>query len=340
MSTLALYKSYVRLIIGSVVSIDVSLPEIWNNWYRFRRGKKSSHELEKFQYHLEANLFALYKDIQQHTYAHGEYRKFIVADNKRREISVSCIRDRVLHRLLYEYLIERYDKTFIYDIWSCRKGKGLTKAIARAQQFMTRYRRLYIWRSDVTKFFDNVVHTKLLEILQRKPHDPMALYLLTEVIASYQVSENAWGRKGIPIGNLTSQVFSNIYLNEFDRFISHTIKPLAYMRYGDDFIVIMENKAALEDARKRGTTFLKEVLDLSVNPKNDIIIRIKQGIYFLGVEIFPSGRRLRKRNWHRASTRVNARNIGSYWGLVSQHSTVRQQKQFDWILAETIFNEL
>lgn len=322
------------------MSIDISLSEIWNNWYRFRQGKKPSHELEKFQFYLESNLFRLCQEIQAGTYTHGGYRKFVVADNKRREISVSSIRDRVVHRLIYEYLVDVYDKTFIYDVWSCRKGKGLTKAITRAQQFMSRYRQSYIWRSDVTKFFDNVNHATLLRILSRKDHDAKAMYLLKQVINSYHVSETENGHKGIPIGNLTSQVFSNIYLNEFDRYVSHEIRPQAYMRYGDDFIVIMKDKNELEAARVQCLAFLKDVLDLSVNPKSDIIIKAKEGIYFLGVEIYPSGRRLRKRNWHRASTRVNARNIGSYWGLISQHAPKRQQKQFDWILVEQVFNDL
>ena len=117
-------------------SIDLSLKNIWRSWFEFRKGKRASNELHEFQYHLEKNLYALFKDLNYGTYRHGCYKKFIVCDNKRREISVASIRDRVVHRLIYEWLEKIYDKTFIYDAWSCRKGKGLLGTIERAQVFL------------------------------------------------------------------------------------------------------------------------------------------------------------------------------------------------------------
>lgn len=102
-------------------------------------GKRASFEMHNFQYHLEKNLFDLFKDLNNGCYWHGGYRKFIVCDNKRREISVASVRDRVVHRLIYNYLEKLYDKIFIYDAWSCRKGKGLLGAIERAQSFLKSY---------------------------------------------------------------------------------------------------------------------------------------------------------------------------------------------------------
>ncbi|MCK9186315.1 reverse transcriptase [Candidatus Gracilibacteria bacterium] len=112
-------------------SIDLSLKNIWESWFAFRKGKKATDELHSFQYYLEKNLYELFEDLNSGKYRHGEYRKFIVCDNKRREISVANIRDRIVHRLVYDYLEKIYDKTFIYDAWSCRKGKGLIGAIER-----------------------------------------------------------------------------------------------------------------------------------------------------------------------------------------------------------------
>ncbi len=112
-------------------SIDLSLKNIWHSWFKFKKGKHAGTELYTFQYYLEKNLYELFKDLNNETYQHGSYKKFIVCDNKRREISVANIRDRVVHRLIYDYLVEIYDKTFIYDAWSCRKGKGLLGAIER-----------------------------------------------------------------------------------------------------------------------------------------------------------------------------------------------------------------
>lgn len=119
-------------------SIDLSLKNIWRSWFAFRKGKRTSNELHDFQYHLEKNLYGLFKDLNQGTYRHGGYRQFTVCDNKRREISVANIRDRVVHRLLYDFLEKIYDKTFIYDAWSCRKNKGLLGAINRTNYFLKR----------------------------------------------------------------------------------------------------------------------------------------------------------------------------------------------------------
>lgn len=120
-------------------SIDLSLKNIWESWFKFRKGKKATDELHNFQYYLEKNLYNLFKDLNSGKYRHGNYKKFIVCDNKRREISVASISDRVVHRLIYDYLGKIYDKTFIYDAWSCRKGKGLLGAIEKTVCFLQRY---------------------------------------------------------------------------------------------------------------------------------------------------------------------------------------------------------
>ncbi len=143
--------------------------------------------MERFTYFLEGNLYQLYIDLNNGQYKHGGYKKFIVTDNKRREIRVASIMDRVVHRLLYEYLTEIYDKTFIFDVWSCRKKKGLLGAIERAQKFLRKYPKSFVWRSDVKKFFDNVNHVTLLKIISLKISDKQAIWILKEIINSYFV---------------------------------------------------------------------------------------------------------------------------------------------------------
>ncbi len=123
---------------GSEESIDLSLKNIWISWFEFRKGKRVGCEIDDFQYHLEQRLFELFRDLNNGSYNHGGYRKFVVCDNKRREISVASVRDRVVHRLVYDFLVEIYDNTFIFDAWSCRKGKGLMGAIERTQEFLRR----------------------------------------------------------------------------------------------------------------------------------------------------------------------------------------------------------
>ena len=148
--------------------IGLELKDIWNAWFEFRKGKRPSTDIHEFQYFLESGLFQLHKDLVDKTYVHGGYRRFIVCDNKRREISVSPVVDRVVHRLLYDYLVPIWDKTFIYDAWSCRKGKGLLGAIERAQSFLKSYPRAHVWRADVKKFFDSVNHEILMDLIMKR----------------------------------------------------------------------------------------------------------------------------------------------------------------------------
>jgi len=136
--------------------IDLSLSNIWQSYFKFKKGKKLSQELEEFNYYLEENLRSLHRDLNDGNYKHSGYRKFVVTDNKRREISVASIRDRVVHRLVYEFLCSIYNETFIFDAWSCRKNKGLIGAIERTQNFVNRKPNSFIWRSDIRKFFDSV----------------------------------------------------------------------------------------------------------------------------------------------------------------------------------------
>ena len=288
------------------VSIDLSLSNIWKNWYKFRQGKRKTKELEHFQYFLEENLRQLHFDLNSGQYQHGGYRKFIVEDTKRREISVADIRDRIVHRLLYEYLTEIYDKTFIYDVWSCRKNKGLVGAIERAQNFLKKYSKYYVWRTDIKKFFDNIDHQILMKILSLKIINLEATYLLKEII----------------------------------RFVKHIIKPQAYLRYGDDFIIISDNLNKLKLTREEVKKFLVENLRLEINAQNDIIVKAKRGLKFLGIKIFPKGKTLNKRNWQKARARLNLRNISSYSGLVRKYSAEKRIKEFNWIILDKLSEEI
>lgn len=145
---------------------------------------------------------------------------------------------------------------------------------------------------------------------------------------------NCARQKGIPIGNLTSQIFSNIYLNELDRFIKHSVRPKAYLRYGDDFIIVADTHASAQEMRETIIEFVETKLRLAINPKHDILIQAKQGLKFLGVEIFPRSRILSQRNWKRSVRNLRPGNIASYRGLIQQHSNKKRQKQFDWLILD------
>lgn len=319
--------------IGSEI-IDLGLDNIYRSWFEYRKGKKPSIDLDNFQYNLEHELLLIYNDLHNGVYKHGGYRKFIVCDNKKREISVASVRDRVVHRLFYDYLVDIFDKSFEFDAWSCRKEKGLIGAIDRAQQFIKKYKNGFVWRADIRKFFDNVNHEILFNLLKRKIQDEKALILLKEIIDSFEIKEGV----GMPIGNLTSQIFSNIYLNELDRFIKHEIKCKAYLRYGDDFIIFSRNKDELLRIKTQTTDFVENKLKLSLHPKNNLIVETKHGLKFLGVVLYTSGRRLSQRNQTRIKDRINLRNSGSYWGVVSTHDKARKIRNFQWALLNLICN--
>ena len=319
------------------ISMNISIHNIWHCWNLFRKGKSKTKELRSFEYALEENLFQLHKDLNRGVYTHGQYCQFTVFDNKKRDIVVAPIRDRVVHRLIYKYLVPIFDKTFIYDVWSCRKGKGLQGAIERAQFFAKQYAHGFVWRTDIKKFFDSVNQEILFKCIERRVSHLPTLHIIREIITSYKIIDLKDEKKmfptfstGIPIGNLTSQIFSNIYFNEFDRFISHSLKPKAYLRYGDDFLIFETDRATLEKIKRQAVSFLYEKLHLSINPKNDIIIRPKQGIHFIGVDIFPFGRRLKKRNWKKVIDNLKEKNFSSYLGLVKKHSSRKKIRETNW----------
>ncbi|PJA01569.1 hypothetical protein COX74_02065 [bacterium (Candidatus Gribaldobacteria) CG_4_10_14_0_2_um_filter_41_16] len=144
----------------------------------------------------------------------------------------------------------------------------------------------------------------------------------------------------MPIGNLTSQIFANIYLNELDRFVKHIVRPQAYLRYGDDFVIISEKLDLPKQNKNKIIEFIKSELRLEINAQNDIMVKAKQGLKFLGVWIFPKGRKLNKRSWNRARTLLNNKNISSYSGLVKQHCKEKIIKEFNWIILEKLNSEI
>jgi retron-type reverse transcriptase len=193
----------------------------------------------------------------------------------------------------------------------------------------------WVWKCDVKKFFDSVDQEVLLKILSLRIKDSITFNLLKEVAYSFTTVR---GQKvGMPIGNLTSQIFANIYLNELDRFVKHTLRVKAYLRYGDDFILLENDLEKVLIFRSKTVDFLKNELKLQVNPKSDKIIKPVHGLKFLGIRFWPFGRALTKRNLRRTQSRLNTKNASSYRGLMKKHGNSKQMKQFDWLVYEKLF---
>jgi len=269
----------------------------------------------------------LHTSLTNSNYKHGGYGRFEVSDSKRREIAVAPVRDRVVHRLIYDYLEPIWDKAFIYDAWSCRKGKGLHAATDRAVQFMKSYQNCWVWRADITKFFDSIDQRLLLQLIQRRATCQTAISLLEEVLSSYY--KNQEGR-GMPIGNLTSQIFANIYFHEFDLFMVHKLKPLAYMRYGDDWLCFAKTKSEIEAIRKHAIEFLSKELSLSISQKVDRVQPTYRGFTYLGIDHWPTGIRITSPTYSRVFHKLAPENYSSYEALVRQFSNEHNIKKFYW----------
>jgi len=295
----------------------ITLENLFLSWCEFKKGKTKRQDVQEFEFNLEDNIFELYQELKNQTYKHSNYQSFYVSDPKMRHIHKAEIRDRIVHHLISKYLEQIYDQTFIYDSYSCRKDKGTHKAVNRLKQFSLKQSKnnrinFYCLKCDIKKFFDSVDHRILIKILKQKIKDEDILWLIKEIIDSFQKDKN----KGIPLGNLTSQYFANIYLNELDKFIKHKLKIKHYIRYTDDFVVLSINKDYSLNFIRPINDFLNNKLNLFLHPDKIIIRKYKQGIDFLGYVTLPHYRVLRTKTKKRMFRRINNKNIQSYLGVL------------------------
>lgn len=248
-----------------------------------------------FGRNLEDNLFSLQQDLKERRYKHGRYKSFFVRDPKVRHIHKAKVRDRVVHHLTSKVLEKIFEPTFYGHSYSCRKDKGTHKAVIA---FIKTTRKIsknntsscYVLKCDVRKFFQTVDHRVLLRLLRVRIKDKNFLWLLNEIIESFtgEFTLDEKNPKGMPIGNLTSQLFANIYLDPLDQFIKHKLKPPAYIRYADDFAVISPDKRYLESLIPKIERFVSSRLKLELHPQKVTIDDYYLGIDFLGYVIFPN----------------------------------------------------
>jgi len=253
----------------------ISTENIFNAWHIFKKSKRSKPDVQEFERHLEDNLFQLQYELQSKTYKHSDYQSFYIQDPKQRHIHKPNVRDRVVHQLLYDYLYKLHDKTFFYDSYSCRNNKGTHRAVKRLIQFVRKESHNYTrtcWsvKCDIRKFFAHIDHSILLTVLGRKIADKDVLWLIEQVIDSFHTGSSL-GR-GLPLGNLTSQIFANIYMNEFDQWIKHSLKIKYYMRYADDFILVSRKRAYLEHMIDPMKQYLSMNLALTMHPTRQYFV--------------------------------------------------------------------
>ena len=259
-----------------------------------RRGRRYDSEVLWFSMQLEGELMQLYHELQTETYETGEYRTFTVCEPKRREVAALPFRDRVVHHAICNVIEPRFDRAFISHSYACRVGKGTHAGADQITAWLQQLHRQgiapYVLQADVRSYFASVDHEALIGILARKIACPRTLDLLTGIIRGAGEA-----RKGIPIGNLTSQLFANIYLNELDQFVKHELRARYYLRYMDDFVILHADKAKSRRWRYQIAMFLQERLRLQLNERTRLF-PASQGIDFLGYRIWRTHRLLRKRS--------------------------------------------
>jgi len=272
--------------------------------YRARRGKRWRRDVAAFHFHQEAELHQLHQELLEKEYQPGEYRSFWIRDPKRRLISAAPYRDRIVHHALCGVIEPIFERGFIHASFANRTGKGTHKALDLATELARRNK--YVLKCDIEKYFPSIDHEILLERIARKIKCRDTQWLIERIVANSNAQEEIVRyfpgddlfrplerRRGIPIGNLTSQFFANVYLDGFDHFVKERLGCANYVRFADDFLVFSDDKGWLTALPDR----MREALDglrLSMHPRKCQVMPVSRGVPFLGWQVFADHRRLRR----------------------------------------------
>jgi len=296
----------------------------WENlvlaFKKARKGKTKKSYVAEFQENAIDNLEQLQFELMSMTYNPKPHETFILRDPKTRKISKSDFRDRIVHHALCNIIGSIFQKSFIYDSCANQKGKGNLFAIKRFDKFLRKVSengktngwfdknqiKGYCLKSDVKHYFEEVNHDVLLMIIKRKIADEKVICLIKQILKNVSIGRGrtSFCNKGMPLGNLTSQFFANVYLNELDYFIKHKLKAKYYIRYVDDFVILHKSKEQLEKWKEGIDKFLKGRLGLELHPQKSKIISLSKGIDLVGFRNFYYFKLLRKRNIRKMLTKI------------------------------------
>ncbi len=283
----------------------------WHNlhgaWRKARKGKRGKVPAASFEYNLEENLLALQDELSNKTYQPGAYHSFFIHEPKQRLISAAPFRDRVVHHALCNIIEPIFDRSFVYDSYANRVAKGTHSALDRCQQYSRRFR--YVLQCDIRKFFPSIDHAILRQQLAHKIQDDDVLWLIDQILDSgrgvlSEQYEMVWFAgddlfavhrpRGLPIGNLTSQFWANCYMNGFDHFVKRELKCQGFVRYVDDFLLFADDKQTLHTWHAALQEQLADVR-LTIHPHAQVR-PVSEGIPFLGFVVYPTHRRVKRRN--------------------------------------------
>jgi hypothetical protein len=291
----------------------VSPENLWLAWRRAARGKRRRLDVACFFVEIEQEFYDLARELREGRYQPGGYRHFTIHDGKPRNISAAPFRDRVVHHALMQIVEPLLESVFLDNSWACRKRKGTHAAVRQYQRWARRY--AYALKMDVAAYFASIDQGKLLEKIRHLIDDPDVITLFTKIVHSYEARPG----KGLPLGNLTSQILGNLYLHDLDCLITRELNHPAYLRYVDDLIVLGDDKVRLWDVCSAVGCHLAEE-GLVLHPRKVSVTPTRCGLDVLGYRVYPRHIRLRPGNGYRARRRLKTKARLVSLGLLSREA--------------------
>ena len=302
-------------------------------------GKRFRDSVLEFNDNLEGNLLQLQKELRNQTYQPGEYHTFRIYDPKPRLISAAPYRDRVVHHALCNVIVPLIEKSFIPDSYANREGYGSHRALKRFIGFARSSK--YILQCDIKKYFPSIDHQILKQQIRHYLKCPETLWLIDVIIDNSNEQEPVNDifpgdtlltlierKKGLPIGNLTSQFACNVYLNKFDHFVKEKIKAKKYVRYVDDFAIFSDEQDFLVTARQEIEAYLT-TLRLKLHPVKSQLFETKYGANFLGFRVLPNQVRVRNDNLRRSRERLRRLQYDYRYGEISLNDLIQRMRSWE-----------
>ena len=284
------------------------------------KGHKSNPEAAEFAFNIDREICHLQSELLQSNYHSQPYRYFQIYEPKQRTISVASFRDRVVHHALIGILEPIFERSFICHSYATRKNKGSLAAVKQAQRFLREYN--WYLKLDISKYFDSIDHQVLMSLIERKIKDARVLELCAKILATSVKSSDHDTPIGLPIGNLSSQFFANVYLDSFDHFVLENLR-FPMIRYMDDILLFADDKAYLKSALKAGECYLQEKLHLKIKEGSVLLNTRVHGLPFLGFRIFPKLIRMKRINIKRMVAKIKRRQYEVKTGVIDESALYR-----------------
>jgi len=292
-----------------------------------RKGKTKRRYVKRFEKKFQENILKLREELINKTYKPHPLKTFILRDPKTRKINKSSFRDRIVHHALINIIEDLFEKGFIYDSHANQIGKGTLKAIERFDKFKRKVsrnntRKCFVLKADIKHYFEEINHDILMSILKKKIKNKDVLWLIKIIIHNQAIGGKEI--KGMPLGNLTSQFFANVYLNELDQFAKHELRTKYYIRYVDDFVILHNSKDQLKKWKEEISIFLRRKLDIELHPNKSQVLKLEKGVKFLGFRIFNHHKLLRKSNMRYFERKLNQMKIMLEEDLLNREEIVEK----------------